>query len=89
MWEQILIKDIHDLEKVVSSFVHGKFDTKHVHVLHVDYDKEIWTAEGGFVAKDCPLAIFTIKVDREGNILSQRIACAIPATSTAAEKTYV
>ncbi len=76
-----LIKDIHDVENLVSTFLRGKFSIDHIHVLQVDYDNDVWTAEGGFVAKDCPLAIFTVKVDREGNILSQRIACAVAPTA--------
>jgi len=73
-----LIKDINDVETIVEGFVRQRFTVNHVHVLQVDYDQGVWTAEGGFVAKDCPLALFTIKVDKEGNILSNRIACAMP-----------
>jgi len=73
-----LIKNISDVETVVADFVRQRFSINHVHVLQVDYDQGVWTAEGGFVAKDCPLALFTIKVDREGNVLSNRIACAMP-----------
>ncbi len=83
-----MITDIHDVERVVSAFLHGKFETEHVHVLRVNYEKDIWTAEGGFIAKSCPLAIFTVKVDREENILSQNVACAIPASNKEAEHAY-
>ncbi len=83
-----MIKDIHDVEKVVSAFLSSKFETEHVHVLRVAYEKDVWTAEGGFVAKDCPLAIFTVKVDREENILSQSITCAIPPSGKEAEHAY-
>ncbi len=83
-----MIKDIHDVEKVVSAFLRTKFETEHVHVLRVSYEKDVWTAEGGFIAEDCPLAIFTVKVDREENILSQSIACAIPASKKGAEHAY-
>ncbi len=83
-----MIKDIHDVEKVVSAFIRSRFETEHVHVLRVEYDKDVWTAQGGFIAKDCPLAIFTVKVGKEENILSQSIACAIPRTSKPAEHAY-
>ncbi len=64
------VKEIHDVDKIVSAFPRGKFDIDFVHVLEVDYENDVWTAEGGFVAKDCPPATFTAKVDREGNISS-------------------
>lgn len=83
-----MITSIHDVEKVVSEFLRGRFNIEHVHVLQVEYDKDVWTAEGGFVAKDCPLAVFTVKVDREGNVLSQRVVCTISPPGKLAERTY-
>ena len=76
------------MEKVVSAFLRSRFIIEHVHVLQVEYDKDVWTAEGGFIAKDCPLAVFTVKVDREGNVLSQRVVCAISPAGKVAERTY-
>lgn len=83
-----MITNIHDVEKVVSEFLRSRFSIEHVHVLQVEYDKDVWTAEGGFVAKDCPLAVFTVKVDREGNVLSQRVVCAISPVGKTAEHAY-
>jgi hypothetical protein len=73
-----LIEDIHDVERIVSAFVGRLYNVDHVHVLQVDYENDVWTAQGGFITKDCPLATFAIKVDRQEHILSQRIVCAIP-----------
>ncbi len=84
-----LIKDIHDVERVVVSFLKSKFHVDHIHILQVDYENNVWTAEGGFVGKDCPLAIFTVKVDRDENVLSNKVACAIPPPGKTAEKAYV
>ena len=83
-----MIKDVHDVERVVSSFVRSLYNVEHVHVLQVDYENDVWTAEGGFITKDCPLAMFKVKVNREERILSQRIVCAIPPTSKVAERAY-
>lgn len=65
-----MIKDISDVETLVADFVRERFGVIHVHVLQIDYDQGVWTAEGGFVAKDCPLAVLTVKVDKEGDVLA-------------------
>ncbi len=84
----VLIEDIHDVEQVVSAFVRSIYNVDHVHVLQVDYENDVWTAQGGFITKDCPLAMFAVKVDRQERIPSQRIVCAIPPKRKEAEKTY-
>ncbi len=83
-----MIADIHDVERVVSTFVRSLYNVDHVHVLQVDYENDVWTAQGGFITKDCPLAMFAVKVDRQERILSQRIVCAIPPGSNEAKKAY-
>ncbi len=83
-----MIKDISDVERVVTNFLRTKFHVDHIHVLQVEYENNVWTAEGGFVGKDCPLAVFTVKVDREENILSNKVACAIPSPGKQAERAY-
>ena len=84
-----MIKDVEGVERVVTKFLRGKFHVEHIHVLQTDYENGVWAAEGGFVGKDCPLAIFTVKVDKEENILSSKVACAIPLVPKSAEKAYV
>ena len=84
-----MIKDVHDVERVVISFLKSKFHVEHIHVLQVEYEDNVWAAEGGFVGKDCPLAIFTVKVDRDENILSNKVACAIPPVNKTADQAYV
>lgn len=73
-----MIKSVQDVEKLVSDFLRTRFTAERIHILQVEYEKDVWTAEGGFVTKDCPMAIFTVKVDRDENILSNKVVCPIP-----------
>ncbi len=65
------------MERVVVDFLRERFSGDRIHVLQVDYENEVWSAEGGFVGKDCPMVLFNVKVDREGNILSNRVLCSM------------
>ncbi len=82
-----MIKDIREVEKLASDFLRDRFVAERVHVLQVEYDKDVWTAEGGFITKECPMAIFTVKVDRDGNVLSNKVVCAL-LTGHTEKRTY-
>lgn len=76
-----MIKNVSDVERVVTDFVKKKFSVNQVHVAQVDFKDGLWVARGGFVTPECPLAMFFVKVDPQENILAYKTMCVMKEAS--------